>query len=467
MTDYNTAARPQRRTFGEAGLLLKIALPLATASLAEFAMIITSKLVVGDLGYYQLAAVGLSGTVSFDILFISMGLLSIAGVLAAHAEGAGRRREAGHAARQGMIVAAALAVPVTLAIWFMGDLLALAGQDEKVAAFARIYSHGFAGALLPILWFTVLRNFVSALSRPTAVMVISAGAVVANYLLTTLLVHGAGPVPALGVFGAGLSFSVVSWVMLVVLVWHVYATPALRGYGLFSGRLRFDGKICSEIFRLGLPVAGIVGLEASLFVTADILSGIIGAQTLAAYEVVISWAGIPFVIALGFGEATMVRVAQEAGRGAPAAARRAGVHGMIIGVVAMALMTVVPVFYGEHIARIFISGSGPGAQEVVTLVVQLLIIVAVFQVFDGLQAIASRALRGVKDSTIPLWIAGFGYWVIGIGGGSILAFPLAMKGAGLWWGMAGGLTITGGLLAWRFVQITGARRLGPVRRGRR
>ena len=82
-------------------------------------------------------------------------------------------------------------------------------------------------------------------------------------------------------------------------------------------------------------------------------------------------------------------------------------------------------------------------------------IAAIFQVFDGLQAIASRALRGVKDTVAPLWLAGFGYWVLGVGGGCLLAFPLGLGAVGLWWGMALGLIVTGSLLAWRFVRLTG------------
>jgi MATE family multidrug resistance protein len=84
-------------------------------------------------------------------------------------------------------------------------------------------------------------------------------------------------------------------------------------------------------------------------------------------------------------------------------------------------------------------------------------IAAIFQVFDGLQAIASHALRGIKDTVAPLWLAGFGYWVLGIGGGSLLTFPLGLGVVGLWWGLACGLIVTGSLLAWRFHRLTGRR----------
>ena len=95
-----------------------------------------------------------------------------------------------------------------------------------------------------------------------------------------------------------------------------------------------------------------------------------------------------------------------------------------------------------------------GTKVVSLLATELLAIAAIFQVFDGLQVTAARALRGLKDNVAPLWIAGFGYWILGIGGGSLLAFIFNMGGIGLWWGLAMGMMATGSMLAWRFNRIS-------------
>lgn len=448
-----TGAVPTRTA--ESRVLLKIALPLIAAYLAELAMFITTKIVVGQLGYLELAAVGLAGELSFEVLVILMGLLSIVGVLVAQADGAGQRRNAGHAARQGFIVAAVIGLPATVLVWNLGALLALTGQDPRVVALATPYLHGLAGFVLPVLWFAVLRSFVTPLARTGAVMVITVAAVGLNYLLTLGLVHGDFGLPALGAAGAGWATTIVSWAMLGALALHTFRTPELRGYGLFRGRLRFDPAVCAEIARLGLPVAGLVLLEAGLFMAVAVLSGVLGAETLAAYEVLMGWIGIPFVIALGLAEATMVRVAHGIGRGSPAAARQAGLLGIAMGVSVLALLVVVPLGLSELIVRIFLAPEDPGFARVSALAAQLLVIVAVFQVFDGLQALASRALRGIRDTVVPLWLAAFGYWVLGVGGGCLLAFPLGLGAEGLWWGLALGLIVTANLLAWRFVRLTG------------
>ena len=433
---------------------MRIALPLSAAYLAEFAMFVTTKMVVGKLGYYELAAVGIAGNLSFEVLVILMGLLSIVGVLCAQAEGAGEKKQAGLAVRQGIFVSLLLGIPSMILVWHLNIILEWTDQDPRVLKLVVPYLHGLSACVLPILFFAVFRNFVSALARPQAVMVITTVAVLVNYLLTLWLVHGRWGIPPLGLFGAGLATSIVSWLMFLALLWHVYQTTALRGYGIFAERWKLDTVICKQIMVLGLPVAGLVFLEAGMFSAASILSGIISAETLAAYEIVMSWVGIPFVIAMGIAEATMVRVAHGAGRNRLDTARQSGILGMLIGVLILVVMMIIPLGFAAYIIDIFISPSDPGFTVVSLLSIEFLTIAAIFQVFDGLQAIAARALRGVKDSVAPLWIAGFGYWILGIGGGSWLAFWMDFGGVGLWWGLAMGLTATSLLLAYRFHQLS-------------
>jgi len=292
------------------------------------------------------------------------------------------------------------------------------------------------------------------LGRPTVVMVITIVAVGLNYILTLALVEGRYGVPALGIAGAGWATTIVAWLMFVVMLAHIFFTRALRGYGLFKGALRVDLVAWKDIARLGIPVAALVFLESAMFGVVSTLSGVLGATALAATEILMSWAAVSFVLALGLAEATMVRVAYNMGRGDPGAARLAGFVGMGIGVAFLSLLIVVPLGLPHVIINVFLNTTDPGYDEVSMIAGGLFVVVALFQVFDGLQATAARALRGVRDTAAPLWIAAFGYWVIGIGGGCLLTFPLGMGVAGLWWGLAAGLTVTGVLLTWRFARLT-------------
>lgn len=450
--DLPSVATPSRRV--ETRLLLLIAVPLMGAYLAELAMFLTTKMIVGRLGYLELAAVGIAADLTFEVLVILIGLLSIVGVLVAQSDGAGDKAEAGLAVRQGLLVAIAIGLPAMLMVWKLDVVLELTGQDPEVIALAQPYLGAISFSVLPVLWFSVLRIFVSAIARTGIIMVITVAAVALNYVLTLALVHGYAGLPALGIAGAGWATTIVSWLMFLALGAYMFVTPALRGYGIFLDRLRINTKMCAEIIRLGLPVAALVGIEAGLFVATSILSGVLGAKTLATYQIMTGWIGIPFVIALGMAEATMVRVAHGVGRKDLASARNAGMLGMAIGIGLLAVLMVIPLGFPDLIVRIYMRADDPTFAEIVALVGHLMMIAAVFQIFDGLQAVASRALRGIKDTVVPLWLAGFGYWVLGIGGGSLLAFPFGLGATGLWLGLAAGLIATGTLLAWRFERLT-------------
>lgn len=446
-------AIPARRF--EARMLLFIAGPLIAAYLADFAMTLTTKAIVGRLGYRELASIGLAGDLATEVLVIGAGVLSVVGVLVAQADGSGHKQDAGTAARQGFIVATVIGIPAMVLVWYLDAILALTGQDPEVITLMGPYLKPLSYSLLPMLWFFVLRTFVASLAKPVAVMVITLIAVGLNYIFCVGLVEGRFGMPALGVAGAGWAKTVVAVFMFLTLLLYTYRTAIFRGYGLFHGRLRIDLDVCKEIIRLGLPVAGIVILEAGLFAAVSILSGVIGAIALATYQVIISWVGIAFMTAHGLAEAGMVRVAYGMGRRSIAASRQAGLLTFAMGVTWLVLLAAVPLNFPEPLVRVFLDSTDPGFDAVLALTSRLLILAAFFQIFDGLQVMATLALRGLKDTVIPLWFAVLGYWVLGIGGGWLMAFPLGMAADGLWWGMAVGLIATGTLLAIRFWWLTG------------
>ena len=141
------------------------------------------------------------------------------------------------------------------------------------------------------------------------------------------------------------------------------------------------------------------------------------------------------------------------------AARRSGMITFAMGISFLIVLSVIPINFPEPLVRLFLDESDPGFESVLQLTSRLLILAGFFQVFDGLQVIASMALRGLKDTLVPLWLATVGYWVFGIAGGWILAFPMGLETDGLWWGMTAGLTVTGTLLTIRFYMLTRAKKV--------
>jgi len=431
---------------------------LAAAYLAEIAMMITDMAIVGRLGSVQLAAVGLAGDLMIEVMLFCMALVSIVGVLVAQSLGAGDSATGTHHLRQGLWMAAALSIPGMLLCWNLMSLLALTGQDPQVLAFGETYLHAAMWCFLPSLWFVVLREFAAALSRPQSVMVITVSAVALNAVLTYCLVFGAFGLPVLGVAGAGWATTIVCWIMFAALAWHLSRSARFKPYEVFKGLGRLDLAACRQILVLGLPLGGLALMEGGLFAVTAILMGTIGAAALAASQIVITMIATTFVVAMALGEASAIRVAFGMGVGDPARAQRAGLLGIGLGVVFMAVAAVVFWTAPETLTGLFLDLDDPDNREVVELTAGLFVIAALFQISDGVQAISSRALRGLRDTFAPMWIAGLGYWGFGIPGGYLLGFVLGYGASGLWWGLALGLSVTAVMLTRRFIRLSWRKR---------
>jgi MATE family multidrug resistance protein len=163
---------------------------------------------------------------------------------------------------------------------------------------------------------------------------------------------------------------------------------------------------------------------------------------------------VGFMIALALGEASSVRVAFALGAGLPRGVRRSALTGIGLGTVIMLISASVLLLFPREVVSLFLDVADADNAAVVENAVVLAGIAALFQLFDGLQAVASRALRGMKDTMVPMWIASLGYWVFGVTGGWMLCFPLGYGARGLWWGLALGLMVTALALMWRLMART-------------
>ena len=270
-----------------------------------------------------------------------------------------------------------------------------------------------------------------------------------NFTLNYVLVFGLFGFPALGVAGVGYSTGIISWMMLGALVLQIFASPPLGKYQVFSQLRKLELSQCWEILRLGLPAAGTIILEAGMFSVISILMGILSAEDLAANQIVLTFVDTVTVMAVAIGEAATIRVAQELGRGKLHKAYNAGYTAISLGTVFMASMAVIMWLLPKLIVSIFLDVNDPANTQVLNLAITLFGIAAIFQIFDGIQSITTRVLKGFKDTVAPMWIGAVGYWLVAVMGGYVLSFPLKMGGSGLWWGLAGGLTATASLLIWR------------------
>lgn len=446
-----TALRREVRT------LFGISVPLVAAYLAEMGMMITDMIIVGRLGSDELAAVGLTADWFYVLLLIGMGTVSMVGVLAAHSLGAKDRQGVVDAVEQGLIAATIMSVPVMLAVWFLGPALLFARQDPGIVALVGEYSHPLAFGVLPVLWFTVLRNYVTALSRASVIMLITAGALLLNLALNYTLVYGKLGLPALGVLGAGIGTTIVNWTIFGVLAGHVLSSRPYAAYRfrLFPASIRTG--VLRDIFALGLPITGAQLLGGGMFTVAAVLVGVLGADWLAAQQIVYTVIYVALSASLAIGDAVRVRVAYGIGARSTEAARRSAMIGFYMAATVTALASLALWLAPELIVSIFLDTADLANAGVLLLAVGLSVYAGLFQLFDGVLIVMANALRGLRDTRSPMWIVLSGYWLVGIGIGSVLCFTLGYGAVGLWWGL-----VLGPIVALVLMTVRFQRRLAEV-----
>ncbi|MEM1191265.1 MAG: MATE family efflux transporter [Pseudomonadota bacterium] len=436
-----------RRTAQKEGrTLLHIAVPLTAAYIAEMGMVITDMIIVGRLGSKELAAVGLAGDLFWVFLLIGMGVVSIVGVLAAQSLGEGDAAKTAAAGEQGLIAATLTSLPIMLAVWFMGPVLSHAGQDPDVVRLVTDYSRVLTLAVFPAMWFVALRNFVTALARSAIIGWITLGALLLNLGLNYALVFGVGGLPPLGVVGAGIGTSVVNWIMFATLLRHVTRAPPFEAYRLQLPPRRVDRRVLGELFGLGTPVALTQILNGAMFSAAAVLVGSIGAATLAAQQVIYAVLYIALSAASGFADAVRVRVAYFTGLGDLVTARLSVRLAVTLTALVTAVACLVLWFQPRLLVGAFLDPADTDKQGVLTIAISLSAAAGVFTLLDGVQMILANALRGLRDTRTPLWIALVGYWLVGLGSGVLLCFGLGYGAEGLWWGLAAGVFVCNLLL---------------------
>ncbi len=442
----------QPRLIAEIKAMLFLAVPLASAQLAQSATGFVDTVMMGLLGQQVLAA-GALGVAFFNTpMYITASIVAAVSPLVAGAFGAGDSKQVSRVVRHGLWLALLIGVPLTLIIWNGAALLPMLGQEPENVQLAGMFLRSIALGVLPTLGFAALRNFVAAVSQPRPVMVIIVAGTLFNIVANYLLMFGKLGLPALGIAGIGLASALALWGMFLAIALYILWHPDLRSYQVFSHLMPFDVKVFRELLATGLPIGGLVAVEVGLFTTTTFLIGLLGTVPLAAHQIAIQTAAMAFMIPLGTSFATTIRVGQLIGQGDRKGAQMAGYIGIGLGTAFMSTMGILFWLAPEFIISLYLDVSDPENRAVVDLAKALLGIAALFQIVDGIQATAAGALRGLKDTKVPMLIGFLSYWGIGLSVGYGLGFSLGLGSVGLWYGLAIGLMSAAIVLTWRFKQ---------------
>ncbi|MDO7840754.1 MATE family efflux transporter [Sphingomonas immobilis] len=425
----------------EVRAMVALAYPLVLTNLAQALIATTDVVLLGWAGADKLAAAALGVNLFTACVFFGTGLVTAAAPMIARALGERSHavRDVQRTVRQSLWVAATLCVPMWLLLWQAEPILLLFGQEPALAHAAVRLVHPMMFGLLPLLGYYVLRSFVSALERPVWAFVVGVIAVLLNAVLNFGLIFGHFGLPALGLFGAGLGSALSNLFMFVGMAVVVTRHRRFRRYRLFGNWWRSDWQRYAAIWRLGLPIAVTIGLEVTIFNCAVFLMGLLGAAELAAHAVAIQLAALCFMIPLGLAQAATVRVGLAYGRGDAAGVSHAGRAALGITMAVMACTATILTLFRHQLVALFLASTTPAEAHVVALALSFLVVAALFQFFDGAQAVGAGMLRGLHDTFVPMLLALVGYWVVGLGTAVVLAFWLHWGGVGVWIGLAAGL----------------------------
>jgi MATE family multidrug resistance protein len=427
-----------------------LAAPLVLGQLASMAMSIVDTVLAGWHGPVTLAAVGVGSAMWSVAILVSIGVLMAVPPSVAQLNGAGRRAEIGPLFRQSLWLALALGVGL-FAVVRSGPLaLAAIGVSPETRPAATAFLHAIAWGAPALALQLALRNLSEGIGWTRPTMLFGLGGLAVLVPLGWWLMFSRD----MGAAGLGYATAIVLWLQALGFYLYLRFDAHYVDLGLFA---RFDGPHWAPIrslLALGLPMGVSVFMEGSLFVVTALLIAGLGTVPIAAHQIAVLFASLTFMVPFGVAMATTVRVGHAVGAGDRSAVRWAGAAGYALAGIAQVAAAVLMLTAGAVIA-----GWVTDDAAIAAMAVTLLGFAAVFQLPDGVQAVSNGALRGLKDTRVPMAITVLAYWGLGLPLGAWLGLSRGLGAPGLWTGLIFGLSVAATLLAWRFWRLARRRPL--------
>ena len=426
---------------------IRLALPLVIAEVGWMTMGIVDTIMVGRLpdSAVAIGATGLGQSLYHSVVIFGGGLLLGMDTLVSHAYGREDHLDARQWLVNGLCIAFLLTPILTVGVSLWPTLMQLFGISPELVDPMRPFLRALNWGTLPLLTYFALRRYLQAINVVYPIMFALISANVANAVGDWVLIYGNWGFRAMGITGSGWSTCLARIYMALVLLITLFYVESKRRMPMWAGAMRIEFQRVLALLRLGTPAATQILFEIGAFSAATALCAKLGPVPLSGHEIALNCAAFTFMVPLGISSAAAVRVGQQLGRGDRTGAMRAGWSAIALGVAFMASSGLVFISIPRVIARLF--SPDP---NVIRVGASLLVVAAAFQLFDGVQTVATGALRGTGDTKTPMLANLVAYWFIGLPLGWMLCFSLGWGALGIWIGLCIGLMIIGTALlaAW-------------------
>lgn len=434
----------------EARALLPLAGPLIVNNLSIAGMQFADAVMAGRLGAESLAAVAVGGSVWFLGFTVMLGLMMAISPIVARHYGAGNPELIGRYTRQGLWLAAVLGMCIfTLAQLFVEPLLTFIGIDSGFRETTIGYAEAIMFGAPAICAFLAFRFTSEGIGFTRPIMYTSLLALVCNVFLNYTLMYGHFGFPAFGAVGCGIASATTMWLMVFVMGIYVYVHPIYKPLKIFDHMAPLRVPVLKEILHLGMPIAVTITAEAGLFSAVSILVGTRGAEITAAHQIALNFTATMFMIPLALSAAITIRTGHAIGAGNFVAARLAGATGILMCALFMTFSATFLFLFRDMVVGLYT--NDPSVQAIA---ISLLLMAAIFQIADGVQIGAAGALRGYKDTRMPMIINTFAYWAMGFPLAYLAAITFQSPPAYIWAGFVLGLSVAAVLLTLRFIRLS-------------
>ena len=441
-------------SFPEVRATAILALPLVVGHVCAGLIALVDNLIAGHHGTDTLAAVTLGTALLWLPMLVPIGTLIALTATVARLRGANRQEEIGLIFRQALWLALFMGLLMFGFLSLAPTLLSPAGIAEEMIPGAQAFLYAVRWGSPALTLFFCMRYLCEGMHWMRPTMLFGFGGLLVLAPLGYILANGKLGFPNLGAQGLGIASATMMWLQALVFALYLWCSKRLAHLQLFA---RFDLPCRVQILNLlrtGMPIGIAILMQGSLFIVTSLLIGRLGSIYLSAHQIAVNLAQLCFMIPVAVAEATTVRVGHALGRGDAKGVRQAAWAGCVIVLLAQSVSVLVLLFGHEAIANLYSRDVA-----VTALASTLLLYTAALQFPDGLQMLSAGALRGLQDTKVPMWLAIFCYWGVGVPLGAGLAFGLGWGPEGVWSGLIVALTLATVLMGWRFIHSS---RRSPV-----
>jgi MATE family multidrug resistance protein len=423
--------------------MLSLAGPVIVAEIGWISMGIVDTIMVGRIGPSAIGAVSIGSVLFFTVAIFGMGLLLGLDALVSQAFGAGRLDECHRWLLHGIYLSLMLVMPLMALVRLNGQLLPIWGIHPEVLRQAIPYQVAVNWSMLPLLLYASFRRYLQAINLTKPVMFALVTANLVNIAGNWVLIFGHFGFPAMGAEGAGWATCLSRVYMAAVLLGFILYHDSRHKTGLLGISFKMDKGRMKRLLGLGFPAASQITMEVGVFAVATTLAGKLEPTSLAAHQIALNVASFTFMVPLGVASAGAVRVGQAVGRLDHGGVSRSGWAALSIGALFMSCASLAFLLLPKPILKIFTTNP-----SVIATGVSLLFVAALFQLFDGLQVVATGVMRGTGDTRTPMICNLVGHWMVGLPIGYFLCFAWNWDIIGLWTGLSAGLIAVGVVLVY-------------------